>query len=91
MSQIKISDKAARAEALEEMAAKVADSAARLPQIQDGTPEQARQMRAERGNPFAPEACELRSIVDVEIPTSRGAIPARCLRRTHQSEPRSQI
>lgn len=78
MSRILTSDKAARADKLEPMAAKVAESAARLPQIQDGTPEQARLMRAERGNPFAPEPCELQSVQDIGIPVSRGEVPARC-------------
>ncbi len=72
-----ISDRAARAEQLETVAAKVAQSAARLQQIEDGTPEQARAFRAERGNPYAPAPVELDSIGDMEIPISRGTVKAR--------------
>ena len=78
MSQVKLSDRAERSDELETMAAKVANSAARLPQIEDGTPEQARAFRAERGNPFAPPPVDLAAISDIEIPTSRGTVPARC-------------
>ena len=78
MSELNISDRAEQAAALEEVAAKVASSAAKLPQIEDGTPAQARAFRAERGNPFAPQACELHSIRDLDIPTRRGAVKARC-------------
>lgn len=78
MTRMMLSDRAARTDALEAMAAKVAGSAARLPQIEDGTPEQARAFRKERGNPFAPEPCKLVSVTDIEIPISRGFVPARC-------------
>ncbi len=78
MTEIRVSNKAESADALEPMAAKVAESAARLPQIEDGTPEEARAMRAERGNPFAPEPCDLASISDIEVPVSRGSVPVRC-------------
>lgn len=78
MPSILMSDRAARAEALEAVAAKVAESAARLPQIEDGTPEQARAFRAERGNPFAPAPCDLQSVYDIEIPIGRGSVSARC-------------
>ena len=59
------------------MAAKVALSATRLPQIEDGTPEQARAFRAERGNPFAPDAVKLAEIEDLQIPLSRGSVKVR--------------
>ena len=62
------------AEKINEIAKKVADSSARLPQIEDGTPEQARAFRAERGNPFAPKPCELDSIEDVSIPIRSGEV-----------------
>ena len=47
-----ISPRAENAASLEEFAQKIADSAARLPQIEDGTPEQIRAWRKERGNPL---------------------------------------
>ena len=73
-----ISEHAERAASLESMAEKVANSAARLPQIEDGTPEQVRAFRADRGNPFAPEGCDLAAIADLDIPIGRGSVPARC-------------
>ena len=73
-----LSNKPERANKLEEMAEKVANSAARLPQIEEGTPQQTRAFRAERGNPFAPAACDLASIEDIEIPIQRGVVSARC-------------
>ncbi len=85
MSEIKISDRAEEASALEEVAAKIAQSAARLPQIEDGTPEQARAFRAERGNPFAPDPCDLHEINDIQIPISRGSVSARCYVPSTQS------
>ncbi len=85
MTVMNISDTASRTEELEEMAAKVAYSAARLPQIEDGTPEQARAMRAERGNPFAPQACDLHSVQDLEIPIGRGSVSARIYVPTPES------
>ena len=73
-----ISEHAERAASLESMAEKVANSAARLPQIEDGTPEQVRAFRADRGNPFAPEGCDLAAIADLDIPIGRGSVRARC-------------
>ena len=72
-----ISETAGRADQLEEMAAKLASTVARLPQIEAGTPEQAREFYARRGNPFAPEPCELFSVNDISIPIRRGSVPAR--------------
>ncbi|MCY4358154.1 MAG: alpha/beta hydrolase [Gammaproteobacteria bacterium] len=77
MEKMMISETACRATELDVMAAKVAESAARLPQIEEGTPEQARAFRAERGNPFAPAPCELHSIIDLNIPIRRGSVNAR--------------
>ena len=65
------------AEVLDAIAQKVADASARLPQIENGSPETARTFRAERGNPFAPEPCELDIIEDLEIPVSSGALTIR--------------
>jgi acetyl esterase/lipase len=69
--------KAERAEALEAVAQKVADSAARLPQIEEGTPEQIRAFRKERGNPFAPAARKMRAVEDIMVPIGRGEVRVR--------------
>lgn len=69
--------KAQRAEALEAVAQKVADSAARLPQIEEGTPEQIRAFRKERGNPFAPAARKMRAVEDIMVPIGRGEVRVR--------------
>jgi acetyl esterase len=47
------------------MAQKVALGASRLPPMEAGTPQEARAIRAQRGNPFAPPACELSDISNV--------------------------
>jgi propanediol dehydratase large subunit len=49
--------KAQRSAELEAVSAKVAESSARLKQLHECSPEEARAMRAERGNPFAPAPC----------------------------------
>ncbi len=72
-----ISSNAGRAEALHPMAQKVADAAARLKQLEDSTVEEARALREERGNPFAPSTCELANISDREIPTRAGLLSIR--------------
>lgn len=59
------------------MAAKIAESSARLRQIQDCSPAEARAMRAERGNPFAPAACEEVRVVHSVIPLGDVEIPVR--------------
>ena len=51
-------DAAIRSDKLDAMAAKVAESAAQLKQIQDAPVQETRAARAERGNPFAPAAVE---------------------------------
>lgn len=71
------SSEAVRARSLDTMAKKVADSAARLQQLEDSTVEQARALREERGNPFAPRPCELASINDIEIQTRSETLTAR--------------
>jgi len=81
-----ISGHAERAEALEEMAAKVARSAERLKQLEDCTPEEARAIRRERGNPFAPPAAELFSIEDIQFPLDAGATPARLYRPVQHAD-----
>ncbi|MDD9890584.1 MAG: alpha/beta hydrolase [Gammaproteobacteria bacterium] len=74
------SPEAVRANKLDPMAQKVADAAARLPQIEDGSPEDARAMRRERGNPFAPDPAELENIEDIEIPIQSGSLMLRIYR-----------
>lgn len=72
-----ISDQAQRAEALHPMAEKVARSSARLKPLEQCSPEEARAIREERGNSFAPAACELASISDHSIPTRAGRLQIR--------------
>lgn len=74
------STEAERADQLDAIAQKVCDAAARLPQIEDGTPEETRAMRDERGNPFAPSPCELDSIENREIPIGSGSLIIRIYR-----------
>ena len=76
-SVVLTTSRAERTEALEEMAQKVADSAARLPQIHEGTPEGVRALRKERGNPFAPMPREMASITDLQVPLGRGEVRVR--------------
>lgn len=75
---IAISDEAESAEALHPMAEKVAKSSARLKPLEQCSPEEARAIREERGNPFAPAACDLASISDHIIPTRAGSLQLRC-------------
>lgn len=72
-----ISDEAESAEALHPMAEKVAKSSARLKPLEQCSPEEARAIRQERGNPFAPAACELASISDHSIPSRAGSLQIR--------------
>ena len=74
---IPVTGRAERTDQLEEMAQKVADSAARLPPIEEGTPEEIRAFRKERGNPFAPVARAMRAIEDFMVPISRGEVKVR--------------
>ena len=69
-----------RADKLDPIAQKVADASARLYQIEDGTPEEARAFRRERGNPFAPDPTQLESIEEREIPISSGSLTIRIYR-----------
>lgn len=75
-----ISNEAKRSEALHPMAEKVCRAAARNKQLEDCTVEEARAMREERGNPFAPGPCELADISDAEIPISSGPVSVRIYR-----------
>ena len=69
-----------RADELDPIAQKVADASARLHQIEDGTPEEARAFRRQRGNPFAPNPIQLESIEEREIPISSGSLTIRIYR-----------
>ncbi len=71
---------AVRADKLDPIAQKVADASARLPQIEDGTPEDARAFRNEKGNPFAPDPCAIDSVEDREIPIGSGSLKIRIYR-----------
>ncbi len=71
------SENAERAEALHPMAQKVANSSARLKPLELCTPEEARAIREERGNPFAPPSAILAEINELEIPGSAGKLMAR--------------
>lgn len=77
---IAVSDVAQSAESLDPMAEKVARSAARLKPLEQCTPAEARAAREERGNPFAPAACELAEISDHIIPSRGGPLKCRCYR-----------
>ena len=74
------SAEAMRADELDPIAQKVADASARLYQIEDGTPEEARAFRRERGNPFAPDPTQLESIEEREIPIRSGSLTIRIYR-----------
>ncbi|PCJ26255.1 MAG: hypothetical protein COA96_05800 [SAR86 cluster bacterium] len=72
-----ISSEAQQAQALHPMAQKVAESAGRLKPLEQCEPEEARTLRRERGNPFAPPSCELASTSDHAIPTREGSLQIR--------------
>ncbi len=72
-----ISSIAERAEQLDPMAAKVARASARQKPLSDCSPQEARAIREELGNPFAPEACELKRISDHSVPSSAGFLQIR--------------
>ena len=79
-----ISNKAGRTDSLDDMAEKVARASEKYPPLEELTPEQARAMREERGNPFAPAMVELHEVEDIRIegernPLRRGFI-GRCRR-----------
>jgi len=68
---------AIRADMLDPLAQKLADAAARLPQLEEGNVDAARAFREERGNPFAPVSCDLANISDHEICLAESAILGR--------------
>ncbi len=71
------STEAIRADELDPLAQKVADAAARLPQLEEVSVEEARALREERGNPFAPASCDLADISDHELQVNGGTILGR--------------
>ncbi len=74
---IPISKTAQRADQPHEMARKVALGASRMRPMEDCTPEEARALRREKGNPFAPPSCELDDISDVQVKISSGELKIR--------------
>ena len=65
------SKNAERADKPHEMAQKVALGASRMRPMEDCTPDEARALREEKGNPFAPPPCELAEVTDIH-----GKIPS---------------
>jgi acetyl esterase len=62
---------------LEAVSAKVAESSARLKQLHECSPEEARAMRAERGNPFAPVPCPTVTVLEDAIPCHDSSLSVR--------------
>lgn len=75
-----ISDKPGRSVELEAMALKVAQSAERIKQLSECTPQEARAMREERGNPFAPLPHAGVTSEELLIDTGETLLPARLYR-----------
>ena len=75
-----ISKNAERSEHPHPAALKLAQASARLKPLNECTPEEARAMRAERGNPFAPPACDLAAIENIIIECTDGSLAARVYR-----------
>lgn len=71
---------AACAPEIDRIAGKISDLASRQKPLEQCTPEEARQLREARGNPFAPEAVALKGIDDVYIPLPSGPMLARIYR-----------
>lgn len=74
------SENAERAAALHPMAEKVASASARLKPLELCTPQEARAQRKEKGNPFAPPACDLAEIENLQISSSSGSLMGRIYR-----------
>jgi len=72
-----ISDHAESAESLHPMAEKVAKAAAKMKPLEQCSPEEARAIRQERGNSFAPKTCDLKQISDHQIPGRSGSLNIR--------------
>ena len=77
MMTILKSTEAIRADKLDPLAQKVANAAARLPQLEEVSVEEARALREERGNPLAPNSCDLADISDHEFQVNGGTMLGR--------------
>lgn len=82
-----ISNKAGRTDSLDDMAEKVARASEKYPPLEELTPEQARAMREERGNPFAPAMVELHEVEDIRIDRGAESTPARVYRPLPTNDP----
>ncbi len=71
---------ATRAEELDRVCAKICELAARQKPLEQCTPDEARQLRESRGNPFAPPPTELAGVEDHFIPVASGQMLARIYR-----------
>ncbi|MDT8427538.1 MAG: alpha/beta hydrolase [Pseudomonadales bacterium] len=80
------SSDAACAPEIDRIAGKVADLASRQKPLEQCTPEEARELRESRGNPFAPDAVALKGIDDVYIPLPSGPMLARIYRPLTEAE-----
>lgn len=79
-----ISDKAERAVQPHAMALLVAQAAEKFKPLSQCSPEEARRLRVERGNPFAPPACELAAVENISIDTGSATLRARLYRPMQQ-------
>ncbi len=66
------------------MASVIAEAAEKYKPLHQCTPEEARAMRAERGNPFAPPACQLAAIEPLSIDIAPTRLRAYLYRPLHQ-------
>jgi len=81
-----IFDKATRAAEPHPAALKVARAAEKLTPLKDCTPAEARQMRTERGNPYAPAACDLAAIEPLQIDIGTAVLAATLYKPQSQSD-----
>jgi len=81
---IPLSNKAARADQPHPAALKIAVAAEKLNALKECTPNEARAIRTERGNPYAPPACELAAIEFLTIDIGAVALQARLYRPLNQ-------
>lgn len=81
-----ISDKPGRSPQPHPMASQIAKASEKLKPLNQCTPQEARALRAERGNPFAPAASELAAIENLTIDTGETQLPARLYRPLNQHQ-----
>lgn len=79
-----ISDIAERAAQPHAMALLVAQAAEKFKPLNQCTPEEARALRVERGNPFAPLTCDLAAIENISIDIGTATLGARLYRPLQQ-------